>query len=71
MYEILKPISSELEQFVKSLPKHSLGKTMGIHTQNALPETDNVQLAIVTVTENRGVSNNIDSVGFDEFRKNC
>jgi len=35
-----------------------------------LPETDNVQLAIITVNENRGVSNTIDDVGFDEFRKN-
>jgi len=32
MYEILKPISAELEQFINTLPKHSLGKTMGIHT---------------------------------------
>ncbi|SFN74793.1 Arginase family enzyme [Paenimyroides ummariense] len=70
MYEILKPISAELEQFINTLPKHSLGKTMGIHTQKSLPETDNVQLAIITVNENRGVSSAIDNVGFDEFRKN-
>ena len=55
MYEILKPISAELEQFINSLPKNSLGKTMGIHTQKSLPETDNVQLAIITINENRGV----------------
>ncbi|WCM41609.1 formimidoylglutamase [Flavobacterium sp. CBA20B-1] len=70
MYEILTPISKELEQLIDTLPQHSLGKTMAIHKRNAFPDLENVQLALITVNENRGSSGTTNQVGFDTFRKN-
>lgn len=70
LYEILKPIDSELEVFVKSLPKQSMGKNMVLHTSNNLPDLHGIQLALVTVNESRGDLNNADSIDFITFRKN-
>lgn len=70
MYEILKPISTDLENFVKALPKHALGSVMQLHTTKNMPELENVQLALITVNETRGALNNEEYVNFDVFRKN-
>src|SRR5690606_33775830 len=70
MYEILMPISTDLEQYVKTLPTHALGKNIAIHTKNKLPDFENVSLAILTVNESRGALNNKDVIHFDDFRKN-
>lgn len=70
MYEILKPVSAELEQFISTLPKHSLGRTIGVHTVGSFPQIDKVDLALITVKENRGSSNITEKVAFDEFRTN-
>jgi len=70
MYEILKPVSAELEQFISTLPKHSLGRTIGVHTVGSFPQMDKVDLALITVKENRGSSNITEKVAFDEFRTN-
>ncbi len=70
MYEILKPIPGSLELFIENLPKHSIGKTINIHTENAFPELENVHLALITVNENRGSSGAANQAGFTDFRKN-
>lgn len=70
MYEILKPIPNSLELFIKNLPKHSIGKTIAIHTENAFPELENVHLALITVNENRGSSGAVNQAGFNDFRQN-
>lgn len=70
MYEILKPISTQLEQYIATLPKHSLGKTMTVHTPNNFPSLENVQLALITVNEGRGALNNEEPIRFEAFRKN-
>lgn len=70
MYEILKPIPNSLELFIENLPKHSIGKTIAIHTENAFPELENVHLALITVNENRGSSGAVNQAGFNDFRQN-
>ncbi|MBA5793367.1 formimidoylglutamase [Flavobacterium sp. xlx-214] len=71
MYEILKPISTELETYIQTLPKHSLGKTIDIHTSKSFPELDNVQIAFITVNESRGtLLNSKEDINFDTLRKN-
>lgn len=70
MYEILKPVSAHLEELVKTLPKHSLGKTMALHTSKSFPELEHVKIAIVTVNEGRGDLNHEANIGFETFRKN-
>lgn len=70
MYEILKPIPNSLELFIENLPKHSIGKTINIHTENAFPELENVHLALITVNENRGSSGAVNQAGFNDFRQN-
>lgn len=70
MYEILKPINSDLELFISKLPKHSFGRMMHIHTSKSLPKLDNVQLALITVNETRGSLNAEENINFDHFRKN-
>lgn len=70
MYEILKPISTELQRFTTTLPKHALGKTMALHTEKSFPDLANVHLALIVVKENRGALNAGTEVAFDEFRKN-
>ncbi|HUH25875.1 MAG TPA: hypothetical protein VLY87_04570, partial [Flavobacterium sp.] len=70
MYEILQPVSAHLEEFAATLSKHSLGKTMAIHTAKFFPELKEVQIALVTVNENRGTLNQEEVLGFETFRKN-
>ena len=70
MYEILQPVSANLEQFISTLPTHALGKIISVHTQKTFPELNNVQLALITVNENRGSLNGETEVYFDELRKN-
>ncbi|HLV51790.1 MAG TPA: formimidoylglutamase [Flavobacterium sp.] len=70
MYEILKPVSTSLKQFVGNLPKHSLGKSMRIHTSESFPDLKNVQLALITVSEGRGALNEEENISFEIFRKN-
>lgn len=70
MYEILKPVSSGLEQYIKGLPKHALGRIMDIHTEGALPELDRAQLALITVRENRGNKEGEQELDFEQLRKN-
>jgi len=70
MYEILKPVSSGLEQYIKELSKNALGRIMEVHTSGSLPELDNVQLALITVNESRGNANMGEVPDFEQFRKN-
>lgn len=70
MYEILKPISTELEHFIATLPTHALGKNIDIHTNNNLPNFENVSMALLTITENRGGFENEEIDNFDDLRKN-
>ena len=70
MYEILKPISAELQSFTANLPKHSLGSIIDLHTPKSFPDLSQAQVAIITVKENRGALNSNAEVDFDEFRKN-
>lgn len=70
MYEILKPVSSGLEQYIKELSKNALGRIMEVHTSGSLPELHNVQLALITVNESRGNANMGEVPDFEQFRKN-
>ena len=70
MFEILQPISTELEQYINTLPTHAMGRILNLHTKTLVPDLKNMDLAILTVEENRGALNTQQDVVFENLRKN-
>lgn len=70
MYEVLSPISASLKDFAESLPKHSIGRSIGLHTEGVFPDLEGVDLAVITVSEGRGSLNEDENIEFDTLRRN-
>jgi len=70
MFEFLKFIPNELEEFVGALPEHSVGKNLSLYTTNNIPELKEGMLVLFSVAENRN-NVSVPSVfpNFDEVRK--
>lgn len=67
-FEFLQPISNELETFVNTLSNQSIGKKIAIHTQTDFPILKDINIALITVNEHRGIAENTNYT-FDAFRK--
>lgn len=68
-FDLLQPVSEEVVQFIESLSKQSLGKKIGIHTDDEFPNLENVSVAIITVNEYRGLERENYDADFVAFRK--
>lgn len=68
-FDLLQPVSEEVVQFIESLSKQSLGKKIGIHTDDEFPNLENVSVAIITVNEYRGLERENHDADFVAFRK--
>ncbi|WP_034920449.1 formimidoylglutamase [Gillisia sp. CAL575] len=53
-FEFLRPVEQELFEEIVSAKSHNLGSQLLVHTQaSGIPDLENVQIAIVSVNENR------------------
>jgi len=70
MYEVLNPISASLKRFLETLPKHSIGRSIEIYTEDGFPDLVGVDLALITVSEGRGSLNEDENIEFETLRRN-
>ena len=53
-FEFLRPVDQQLFEEIVSTESHNLGSQLLVHTQaSGVPDLENVQIAIVSVNENR------------------
>jgi len=53
-FEFLRPVEQQLFEEIVSAESHNLGSQLSVHTQaSGIPDLENVQIAIVSVNENR------------------
>jgi len=69
IYEFLKPVSSEIIEFIGDLPSHSLGKKTVFHTEDFFPELKDFSMALLTVNEVRGDNQENKNLDFSHIRK--
>jgi len=70
MLDFLQPISEELLQYVCSLPNHSIGQNMSIHTSEVFPGFLSGSVVLFTVNENRNSNTSPNAtINFDGLRK--
>lgn len=58
-FEFLTPIEIEVQTFIKQLSPNHLGSKVSIHTPNAVPNLDDVKIAIIGVLDGRGAHQEI------------
>lgn len=69
MLEILKPVSSELLDFVSTLDDYTVGKNILFHSDDFFPELNKGMLVVISIPENR---NNVEKgvlLNFDGVRR--
>lgn len=70
-FEFLSPLDEVLIEEIAAQGEHTLGSQIKIHTQNSgIPDLENIEIAIVGVTENRLDQNhNDDFLNFNNVRR--
>ena len=68
MFELLKPVSEEILNFSVTLSEYALGQKIIKNGSNEFPDLDGVQIALLTVEDNRG-NNELVPTDFTNFRK--
>ncbi|MBS1535771.1 MAG: formimidoylglutamase [Bacteroidetes bacterium] len=53
-FSFLEPVADEIQNLVKELSSQQLGRKIVFHTQDDFPDLDQIKLAIIGVSENRG-----------------
>lgn len=66
----LKPLSDEVVDFAKQLPKSTIGSEIELHTRNNFPTLKEGNIALLTINDARVDSSNKSTVDYDTFRKN-
>ena len=71
MIEYLSPLSPNVLEYLEDLPIGTLGKEVEVYAgESALPNLENVKIAIIGVKENRADPNALESeLDFDAYRK--
>ncbi len=68
-FDFLKPIDSDVLEFIGSLTTQQLGSKVVLHTADQFPDLDQVQIAILGVLDNRGHHKAISEVDVNPIRK--
>ncbi|MFN7099597.1 MAG: formimidoylglutamase [Flavobacterium sp.] len=68
-FDFLKPIDSDVLDFIGNLTTQQLGSKVVLHTADQFPDLDQVQIAILGVLDNRGDRNAISEVDLNPIRK--
>jgi len=68
-FDFLKPLDSEILQFVKEVSSQQLGSKVVFHTAEDFPDLNKIKIAIIGVLENRGDVNQEQEVDLSHIRK--
>lgn len=68
-FDFLKPIDSDVLDFIGNLKAQQLGSKVVLHTNDQFPDLDQVQIAIFGVLDNRGDRNAISEVDVNSIRE--
>ncbi|MBC5862511.1 formimidoylglutamase [Flavobacterium sp. K77] len=68
-FDFLKPIDSDVLDFIGNLKAQQLGSKVVLHTNDQFPDLDQVQIAIFGVLDNRGDCNAISEVEVNPIRR--
>ena len=68
-FDFLHPLDNQIVQYVQSLTSQNLGSKVALHSETDFPDLDQVQIAIIGVLENRGMSNQQEAVDLTAIRK--
>lgn len=68
-FDFLKPIDSDVLDFIGNLKAQQLGSKVVLHTADQFPDLDQVQIAIFGVLDNRGDRNAISEVDVNSIRE--
>jgi arginase family enzyme len=68
-FDFLEPLSKEFLSYVLGLSPQHLGSKIVLHTNEAIPDLDKIDIAIIGVLENRGDKNVHTEVNLDAIRK--
>jgi len=69
MLELLRPVSVEFRNYIDGLPSQSLGKKVHFHSGGDFDKHEQYKIAIIGVTDNRGMASGIDEVDVMKIRK--
>lgn len=69
VFDFLEPVSENVMSFIDSLGEQSLGKKTMFHTKSLFPDLEAINIAIIGVPDNRGLSNDAPA-DLTSFRKN-
>ena len=69
MLELLRPVSVEFRNFIDSLPSQSLGKKVNFHSGGDFDKYNQYKIALIGVTDNRGLESDVDTVDLMKVRK--
>ncbi|TRX22852.1 formimidoylglutamase [Flavobacterium franklandianum] len=68
-FDFLKPLDSEILQFIEEVSSQQLGSKVIVHTADDFPDLDKIKIAIIGVLENRGESNQTEEIDLSHIRK--
>ena len=68
-FDFLQPVSNGIVDFVKELSSQHLGNKVVFHTNDAFPDIEKIDIAIIGVFENRGKRNVNEQINLDYIRK--
>ncbi len=69
VFDFLQPVEDEFLSFLEKLSPQTLGKKTLFNTESEFPDLDNVQVALITVNEYRGMVESNTEIDFTAFRK--
>ena len=69
MLELLRPVSVEFRNYIDGLPSQSLGKKVHFHSGGDFDKYDQYKIALIGVTDNRGLVSGVDTVDLLKVRK--
>ncbi|MGG5505545.1 MULTISPECIES: formimidoylglutamase [unclassified Myroides] len=69
MLELLRPVSVEFRNYIDGLPSQSLGKKVHFHSGGDFDKYSQYKIALIGVTDNRGLESEVDTVDLLKVRK--
>ncbi|SHG71745.1 Arginase family enzyme [Flavobacterium micromati] len=68
-FDFLRPLQHEILDYILKLSSQQLGSKIVLHTDQAFPDLDKIQIAVIGICENRGLNNDILEIDLIAVRK--
>jgi arginase family enzyme len=68
-FDFLRPLQHEILDYILKLSSQQLGSKIVLHTDQAFPDLDKIQIAVIGICENRGRNNDILEIDLIAVRK--